>query len=73
MGSNPSSATKFFDKSEGAAEWSASVSRKPWTGDEPVGFDPSTFRQTFPGGSGIGVPSGLLNRARFNRRVSVQI
>jgi hypothetical protein len=23
-------------------------SRKPWTGDEPVGFDPSTFRQTFP-------------------------
>jgi hypothetical protein len=20
-------------------------SRKPWTGDEPVGFDPSTFRQ----------------------------
>lgn len=23
-------------------------SRKPWTGDEPVGFDPSTFRQTLP-------------------------
>jgi len=48
-------------------------SRKPWTGDEPVGFDPSAFRQTFPGGSGVGVPSGLLNRARFNGRLSVQI
>lgn len=23
-------------------------SRKPWTGDEPVGFDPSTFRQILP-------------------------